>query len=1404
MDSPLRGVVKRAFTACSFLLATQLLGFSPQGHDRSPSDRDKRRESNRPAHALPPSRAAAIERLRQRVPGLRVEHDPLLLTPKHIASTAGFLSGPNGEGRALPPARAHGRAENDPHRPILDFIDEHAAVFGHGADVVERARLRRESVTPHNGLRTAVWEQRVDDIPIDEAVLIGNVSARGELVSLSSQFLPDAERAAEVGTPNRADVLRRPAISARQAIVNAAGDLGELLVLEDVRPLADGAAGAEQRQRFRAGALPDETRAELIWLPLTPYELRLCWKVELTRIEGGERFQVLVDTLTGEVRVRRRLTLYLSEATYRVFTGDSPTPFSPGWPTPNTNQPPTVARSLVTLSAFDTNASPIGWISDGENETRGNNVDAHLDRNGDNVPDLPRPQGSPFRVFDPPLDLNQSPTASTDAAVVQLFYWCNWMHDRLYQLGFTEAAGNFQKDNFGRGGAGDDAIQADAQDGSGLDNANFTPSLDGDPGRIQMYLWNGPTPFLDGDLDAEVILHEYTHGLSTRLVGGGAGITALQTAGMGEGWSDFYALSLLSHADDDVDATYPFGAYVVRELNGLEENYYFGIRRYPYSTDLNKNPLTFKDIDPFQVSPHTGAPLSPLIGFNPLNAGEVHSQGEVWCAMLWDARASMIHKYGYATGNELILQLVTDGMKLAPPNPSFTQARDAILLADQLDHEGLDYLDLWTAFAKRGLGFTSFSGDPTTTSGVHEAFDLPDPLVIKNQEPLVSSGPQGGPFAVPCQAYPLTNLSSQPLSWNAQVAEPWLSVSPASGLLQPGGSTNLQLCINESAAALPTGTFFDRLLISNLVTGVLQFRDAELTIMSFTSMPFLDDFESGELGPFWAVSGTGLHAVTVTSLNGPHAGRFHVTLDARDGIRSRNELTLGLDLAGYTNVVLRFWARSYGDEPDGPPPTPFIGQADFDGVAISEDGVSWYEVQQLRSLTAPYREVIVPLDAAIAQFGLHYNAQFRIRFNQVDDFQIPFDGIALDDISVNGDPARRILMAAPSVVREGDGLMPGSGLVKIGTLAPRDLIVQLSSSLPEKIQSPATVTIPAGSDHASFSLTVLDNTQLDGTSVATLRAEAAGYVPGLATVQVVDNERATLKVHLPPKAREGDGTLKKQGVIRTTSRPVRDVQVQLTSSLPGYLKVPGVVVLPAGDMSVSFDLVVGDDDRLDGAHEVTVTAHVENWTDGSDHMLILDNDEPALAVKLPPAVGENSGVQTNAGTVQLSGHWPADLIVELASSDPATLQVPASVLVRSNALEANFDLRPVDNARIDGRRMVTVTARAARFAGGSATMGIDDDETPAAPTQPLPHDHATNVNVVVNLAWNPGVGNILVNGGFETGDFTGWTQLNGGFGAWVINDGKIDPDGPEGPTPPLTGRFSALVTQIGGGTHYLL
>src|SRR6185369_2957494 len=232
-------------------------------------------------------------------------------------------------------------------------------------------------------------------------------------------------------------------------------------------------------------------------------------------------------------------------------------------------------------------------------------------------------------------------------------------------------------------------------------------------------------------------------------------ITQLQTGGMGEGWSDFYALCLLGESGDDPHANYAMGGYATLNFSGLTQNYYFGIRRYPYSTDLTKNPLTFKDIDPSQASTHPGIPISPVIGGG--GASEVHNQGEVWCVTLWEARANLVSKYGFNVGNQLILQLVTDGMNLSPANPNFLQARDAIIQADLVLTGGANHNELWAAFAKRGMGVGATSPSSSTTTGVHESFDLPDDLSIAPGAGFTAIGPVGGPFNPGLIAFVLTN-----------------------------------------------------------------------------------------------------------------------------------------------------------------------------------------------------------------------------------------------------------------------------------------------------------------------------------------------------------------------------------------------------------------------------------------------------------------------------------------------------------------------------------------------------------------------------------------------------------------------------------------------------------------------
>ena len=145
---------------------------------------------------------------------------------------------------------------------------------------------------------------------------------------------------------------------------------------------------------------------------------------------------------------------------------------------------------------------------------------------------------------------------------------------------------------------------------------------------------------------------------------------------MGEGWGDFFAICMTSQATDD----FANGVFAVGGWTDLtptfKDNYYFSIRRYPYSADMTKNPLTFKHISANVMLP-VGPPRNP-------NAGgpnsEVHNAGEVWCCALWEVFVNLVATHGHAKAERRMLHYVIGGLKLTPSKPTFMQARDAITI----------------------------------------------------------------------------------------------------------------------------------------------------------------------------------------------------------------------------------------------------------------------------------------------------------------------------------------------------------------------------------------------------------------------------------------------------------------------------------------------------------------------------------------------------------------------------------------------------------------------------------------------------------------------------------------------------------------------------------------------------
>ncbi|KAH9253061.1 hypothetical protein BASA81_008967 [Batrachochytrium salamandrivorans] len=292
-------------------------------------------------------------------------------------------------------------------------------------------------------------------------------------------------------------------------------------------------------------------------------------------------------------------------------------------------------------------------------------------------------------VFNTKFNSKEEPGTATNiaAAAVNLFYITNTMHDISYQYGFTEKAGNFQKDNFGLGGKGNDAVIINVLNPSRVNGANFFISPDGEPGEMNMHRFTTATPNRNSGFDNGVVIHEYTHGISSRLTGGSATALCLKTTearGMGEGWGDMMAMMVLAKSSDTATTQIPIGAYIA--------NHPTGIRFHPYTTDMKVNPLKYSGLQ---------------------NSGGVHAIGEVWASMLWEVYWNLVAKHGFSkhlrdakrsAGNIVAMKIIMSGLMTQPCNPTFLAARDAIIDADVNHYKGANKCEIYKGFAKRGLG----------------------------------------------------------------------------------------------------------------------------------------------------------------------------------------------------------------------------------------------------------------------------------------------------------------------------------------------------------------------------------------------------------------------------------------------------------------------------------------------------------------------------------------------------------------------------------------------------------------------------------------------------------------------------------------------------------------------------
>ncbi|HZH18420.1 MAG TPA: myxosortase-dependent M36 family metallopeptidase [Archangium sp.] len=396
-----------------------------------------------------------------------------------------------------------------PEQAALAQAANHAPLLG--LTSFEAAGARVVSVDQNGqGVKIVKMAQESGGIEVFRQNLNLLLNRNNELVAISGAL------SNQVSTTNPEARLRFQ-LPATEAISVAYKDLtGNVLdaslltktnVKQETGPYAHYALATYARPLEQGLVIP--ARVKQVLYPL-PTALVPAYYVELNTgaadSKDSDYYSYVVSAVDGTLLMRNNLTSH-AEFSYRVFAEPTP-PYTPydgpagtdATPHPTGNpdgyRPQYVRPALITLqnAPFSKNDP---WLPDNATVTSGNNVDAYADLvapDGFQEGDL-RPTTTTTRAFDREMLFDIAPNANPEqiaAATTSLFYMNNWLHDWYYDAGFNEASGNAQNNNFGRGGLGNDAIRAQAQDYSGINNANMSTPADGAPPRMQMYIFSGP------------------------------------------------------------------------------------------------------------------------------------------------------------------------------------------------------------------------------------------------------------------------------------------------------------------------------------------------------------------------------------------------------------------------------------------------------------------------------------------------------------------------------------------------------------------------------------------------------------------------------------------------------------------------------------------------------------------------------------------------------------------------------------------------------------------------------------------------------------------------------------------------------------------------------------------------
>jgi extracellular elastinolytic metalloproteinase len=667
--------------------------------------------------------------------GAAVQYDALTRMASRVSHPKGKLTGLSGL---------------DAEQIARNFLVAHPELYGQTAEEVAALEVVRRCDSPDMNVTHLSLGQQVGGLPVFKSEVKFDITFAGEILATSGTLVPGLARTVTAVEP-RLSPSQALALAMRYG--NMAG--------APVPAALHTPSGPSRKVTFVAGpGFERQPEVELVYFAAGPGRTALAWDTTLWQTDDPNVYHILVDATTGQLLFRNNYTCH---AQGQVFDKDSP---QDGTPVPMMLPPPVLPRVVVTFDGGRLfNGTPLfppgdvhrdWWNTALRDMTATNNVLAGPGRDmvfpADPMPVGPTGGTSPNTDFNHGLDLTMQPSTYTNAAVVNVFYWNNRLHDIWYRYGFTEAAGNFQVNNFSLGGLGNDRVRALVQFGANTGFSNdsdaFTTPPDGLTPTMRTHEFTFTNPRRDSSLENDILIHEYGHGVTNRLVGNANGLTDYQPMSLGEGWSDFQALIVLAEATDDIDGQYPLAGWLIN-------NFPAGIRSEPYSTNVTSTVFTKT--------------------YSNISGGQIHTSGEIICNALWQSYGKIYNRLGFTQARDRMMRLFIDMLKLLPNEPTFLDCRDRLILADLNRFGGEDVNDIWAAFASRGMGVSA------TTSGSDdmfpvEAFDVPFGIMV--------TYPNGGEVQVVGTNEPITWTADNPgglvkIEYSLDGGTNWIPIYPS-------------------------------------------------------------------------------------------------------------------------------------------------------------------------------------------------------------------------------------------------------------------------------------------------------------------------------------------------------------------------------------------------------------------------------------------------------------------------------------------------------------------------------------------------------------------------------------------------------------------------------------------------